>query len=215
MTQILSILLFLLSNLTAYIISISSLSNFIPQIIAAVSIIFIFLSLTKKQFSLHLISFIISLIIFYTNGLNSPFFFLVYFLLFTVAFQNPPTTTLSLSLILILLLSQSLDSPKSLIPLFSLLLITPLSWFIGKQFLDKNKIETDMSIDETNVLMWLSLKFKTGICQIIDTSAELLSTPLQPTQKDQLKYIKDSAKSLLNSSAKLKDEVDQQSDEEN
>jgi hypothetical protein len=50
--------------------------------------------------------------------------------------------------------------------------------------------------------MWLSLKFKTGICQIIDNCSELLSTPLQPTQKDQLKYIKDSAKSLLNSSEK-------------
>jgi hypothetical protein len=215
MTQILSILFFLLSSLTAYLISISSYSNFIPQIIALVSIIFIFISLFKKHFSLHLISFIISLTIFYTNGLTSPFFFLVYFLLFTVAFQNPPTTTLSLSLTLILLLSQSLDSPESLIPLLSLLLITPLSWFIGKQYLDKNKVDTDISIDETNVLMWLSLKFKTGICQIIDNCSELLSTPLQPTQKEKLKYIKDSAKSLLNSSEKLKDEVDSQSDDEN
>ena len=214
MTQLLSILIFLFSSLTAYLISVSSYSEFVPQIIAAVSIIFIFISLFKKHFSLHLIAFIISLIIFDNGGLNSPFFFLIYFLLFTVAFQNPPTTTLSLSLILILLLSQSLDSIQSLIPLFSLLFITPLSWFIGKQFLDKNKVETDMSIDETNVLMWLSLKFKTGICQIIDNCSELLSTPLQPTQKDQLKYIKDSAKSLLNSSEKLKDEVDQQSDEE-
>jgi len=215
MTQIFSILFFLLSSLTAYLISISPYSNFIPQIIALVSVIFIIFSLFKKHFSLHLISFIISLTIFYTNGLTSPFFFLIYFLLFTVAFQNPPSTTLSLSLTLIILLSQSLDSVQSLIPLFSLLLITPLSWFIGKQFLDKTKVDTDISIDETNVLMWLSLKFKTGISQIIDNCSELLSTPLQPTQKEQIKYIKDSAKSLLNSSEKLKNEVDKQSDEEN
>jgi len=215
MTQVFSILLFLVSSLTAYLISISSLSNFIPQIIALISLVFIFLSLFKKHFSLHLIAFIIALVVFYTDGLNSPFFFLVYFLLFTVAFQNPPTVTLSLSLGLIILLSQSLNSLQSLIPLGSLLLITPLSWFIGKQFLDKNKIETDISISETNVLMWLSLKFKTGICQIIDNCSELLSTPLQPTQKDKIKYIKDSAKSLLNSSEKLKTEVDQQSDDEN
>lgn len=215
MTQVFSILLFLVSSLTAYLISISSLSNFIPQIIALISLVFIFLSLFKKHFSLHLIAFIIALVVFYTDGLNSPFFFLVYFLLFTVAFQNPPTVTLSLSLGLIILLSQSLNSLQSLIPLGSLLLITPLSWFIGKQFLDKNKIETDISISETNVLMWLSLKFKTGICQIIDNCSELLSTPLQPTQKDKIKYIKDSAKSLLNSSEKLKDEVDHQSDDEN
>lgn len=214
MTQIFCILLFLFSSLTAYLISVSSFSGFIPQVIGLTSAIFIFISLFKKYFSLHLIAFIISLTIFYTQGLNSPFFFLVYFLLFTVSFQNPPTVTLSLSLILILLLSQSLDSIESLIPLFSLLFISPLSWFIGKQYLDKTKTESDMAISETNILMWLSLKFKTGISQIIDNCSELLSTPLQPTQKDQIKYIKASAKYLLNSSEKLKDEVDQQSDDE-
>ncbi len=215
MTQILSILILLCSSLTAYLLSISPFSNFIPQIIALSAIIFISLSFLKKYLSLHLIAFIISLIVFNSGSLNSDFFFLIYFLLFTISFQNPPTTTLSYSLGLILLLSQSLDSLNSLIPLSSLLFITPLSWFIGKQFLDKNKIETDISISETNVLLWLSLKFKTGICQIIDNCSEILSTPLQPSQKDQIKYIKDSAKSLLNSSEKLKNEVDQQSDDEN
>ncbi len=215
MTQILSILILLCSSLTAYLLSLSSFSNFIPQIIALSAIVFISLSFLKKYLSLHLIAFIISLIVFNSGSLNSDFFFLIYFLLFTISFQNPPTTTLSYSLGLILLLSQSLDSLNSLIPLSSLLFITPLSWFIGKQFLDKNKIETDISISETNVLLWLSLKFKTGICQIIDNCSEILSTPLQPSQKDQIKYIKDSAKSLLNSSEKLKNEVDQQSDDEN
>jgi hypothetical protein len=215
MTQILSILILLCSSLTAYLLSLSSFSNFIPQIIALSAIVFISLSFLKKYLSLHLIAFIISLIVFNSGSLNSDFFFLIYFLLFTISFQNPPTTTLSYSLGLILLLSQSLDSLNSLIPLSSLLFITPLSWFIGKQFLDKNKVETDISISETNILLWLSLKFKTGICQIIDNCSEILSTPLQPSQKDQIKYIKDSAKSLLNSSEKLKNEVDQQSDDEN
>jgi len=114
-----------------------------------------------------------------------------------------------------LLLSQFFDSTQSLIPLASLLFITPLAWFIGKQYLDKIKTDSDIEISETNILMWLSLKFKTGICQIIDNCAELLSTPLQPSQKEKLKYIKDSAKSLLNSSEKLKEEVDKQSDEKN
>jgi len=214
MTQILSILLFIFVSLTSYLISLSSFANFIPQVIALISIVFIFLSLYKKIISLHLIAFIISLIIFDSQGFNSPFFFLIYFLLFTIAFQNPPTTTLSYSLALTLLLSQSLDSPQSLIPLISLLFITPLAWFIGKQYLDKKKTDTDIEISETNILLWLSLKFKTGICAIIDNCSQLLSTPLQPTQKEKLKYIKDSAKSLLNSSEKLKDEVDKQSDEE-
>jgi hypothetical protein len=214
MTQIFNIILFLIVSLVAYLFSISPLSPFTPQFIALLSVVFLIISLFKKHLSLHLIAFIISLIIFDSNGLNSPFFFLIYFLLFTIAFQNPPTTTLTYSLGLILILSQSIDSTASLIPLLSLLFITPLAWFIGKQYLDKVKTESELSIDETNFFLWLSLKFKTGICQIIDTSSELLSTPLQPTQKEKLHYIKDSARSLLNSSVKLEKEIDSQSDDD-
>lgn len=212
MPQILNILIFTFIALTSFIFTNSGLEIYTPQLIALVSIIFIIL-LFKKHISLHLISALITLIIFSTGGLNSSFFFLIYFLLFTLAFQNPPTTTLSYSLVLILLLAQSLNSTQSLIPLSSLLFITPLAWFIGRQYLEKAKIENELVIDETNVLLWLSLKFKTGICQIIDTSAELLSTPLQPNQKEKLRYIKESAKSLLNSSNKLEKEIDDQSDE--
>lgn len=214
MAQILTVLIYTLLALTSFIFTNSDLAIYTPQLIALISIVFIIL-LFQKKISLHLISFIITLTVFFTGGLNSSFFFLIYFLLFTLAFQNPPSTTLSYSLVLILLLSQSLNSVQSLIPLSSLLLITPLSWFIGKQYLEKVKIESDLSVDETNFLMWLSLKFKTGICQIIETSSELLSTPLQPIQKEKIRYIKDSAKSLLNSSEKLKTEIDQQSDEDN
>ncbi len=214
MTQLLNIFILIFTSLTSFLFTNSSLNSYTPQVISLITILFIIL-LFKKHLSTHLISFIITLIVFSTNGLNSSFFFLIYFLLFTLAFQNPPTTTLSYSLVLILLLSQTLDSIQSLIPLGSLLLITPLSWFIGKQYLDKTKTENELIKDETDVLLWLSLKFKTGICQIIDNCSEVLSTPLQPNQKEKIKYIKDSAKSLLNSSEKLKDEIDKQSDENN
>lgn len=213
MTQIINIVIYLLVSLVAYLFSISPLSPYTPQFIALISVVFLLFSLFKKHYSLHLVAFVISLIVFDSNGLNSPFFFLIYFLLFTIAFQNPPTTTLTYSLGLILLLSQSLNSLSSLVPLISLIFITPLAWFIGKQYLDKTKTESQLSIDETNFLLWLSLKFKTGITQIIETSSEILSTPLQPTQKEKIRYIKDSAKSLLNSSQKLETEIDQQSDE--
>jgi len=212
MPQLLNILLLAFTALTSFLFTNSPLEIYTPQFIALVSIIFL-VFLFKKKLSIHLISFIICLTVFSSNGLNSPFFFLIYFLLFTLAFQNPPSTTLSFSLILILLLSQSLNSLQSLLPLSSLLLITPLSLFIGRQYLDKIKAENELSVDETDFLLWLSLKFKTGICQIIDSSSEILSTPLQPNQKEKIHYIKDSAKSLLNSSEKLKTEIDKQSDE--
>lgn len=211
MTRFLNIITFIFISIISYFFTNSFLDKFTPQLIALISIVFIIL-LFKKYISLHLISFIVTLIIFSSAGLNSPFFFLIYFLLFTIAFQNPPSTTLAYSLFLIILLSQSLDSVQSLVPLSSLLLITPLAYFIGKQHLEKNKLESDISHDETSILLWLTLKFKTGICQIIDSSSQLLSTPLQPNQKEHLQHIRKSAKYLLNSSQKLTKEIDDQTD---
>jgi len=213
MNRLLNISLLILIATISYIFTISSLDIYLPQLIALISIIFIFL-LFKKHLSLHLISFIITLLIFSTGGLNSPYFFLIYFLLFTIAFQNSPTITLSYSLSLIILLSQSLNSIQSIIPLASLLLITPLAYFIGKQHLEKNRLESDLLTDETNVLLWLTLKFKTAISQIIDDSSQLLSTPLQHQQKEQLRHLKKTAKNLLNSSQKLTQEIDDQSDDD-
>jgi len=213
MPQIISIILFFLISLFSFFFSVSNFLYFTPQLIALVSIVILILYFTKKTLSIHLIALLINIIIFATNGLNSPFFFLIYFLLFFIAFQNPATTTLSYSLFLVLILSQSLNSFVSVISLSSLLLVTPLAWFIGKQFLAKIKDDQIIAADETDVLLWHSLKLKTGLCQIIDTSSEIVSTPLSATQKEKINKIKSSAKSLLSSSEKLIQQIDQESDE--
>jgi signal transduction histidine kinase len=213
MPQITSIILFFIVSLFSYLFSISNFLYFAPQLIAIISITILILYFSKKIFSVHLIALLINIIIFTTNGLNSPFFFLIYFLLFVIAFQNPPTTTLSYSLFLILIISQSLNSFISIISLSSLLLITPLAWFIGRQFLEKTKDEKIIAEDETDILLWHSLKLKTGLCEIIDTSSELLSQPIIPSQKEKIHHIKDSAKSLLNSSENLTQKIGQEQDE--
>lgn len=200
-----------------YLISITSLAVFTPQLIALSSLpLLYFLIANPKSFNLSQprflisIALIINLLVFSTHGLNSPFFFLIYFLLFTLAFNHYPSTTLSYSLLLIICLSQSLNSATSLLPLFSLLFITPLVWFVGHQYLDNLKFQNQISFDQTEALLWLNLKFKTGILRIIDSSSQLLSNPaLNHTQKDQLHFIKDSAKSLLSSSKKLTQEIDE------
>ena len=95
-----------------------------------------------------------------------------------------------------------------------MLLVTPLAWFIGKEYLDKRKVENSLTQDETDIFLWFSLNFKTAIYQIIDSCSELLSQPqLLSSQKDKVKKIKDSAKSILKSSEKLTQEIDQESDE--
>lgn len=212
MPQIISIILFFLVSIFSFLFSISNYLYFAPQLIAITSVAILILYFTKKTFSLHLIALLINIIIFSTNGLNSPFFFLIYFFLFIVAFQNPSSSTLTYSLFLVLILSQSLNSFTSIITLSSLLLITPLAWFMGKQFSEKTKNEEIITDDETDVLLWHSLKLKTGLYQIIDSSSEILSTPLTPTQKEKIHKIKESAKSLLNSSEKLTASIDNESD---
>jgi len=213
MPQIISIILFFLVSIFSFLFSISSYLYFTPQLIAITSVAILILYFTKKTFSLHLIALLINLIIFSTNGLNSPFFFLLYFFLFIIAFQNPSSSTLTYSFFLVLILSQSLNSFTSVITLSSLLLITPLAWFIGRQVSEKTKNEKIITNDETNILLWHSLKLKTGLYQIIDSSSELLSAPLTPTQKNQLHKIKESAKSLLHSSEKLTQKIDNESDD--
>jgi hypothetical protein len=214
MSQIAVICLFSLSSILAYLFSISAASSFAPQFIALIAIVSI-IFIKQKKYLIFFISLLVNVIVFSTNGLSSPVFFLVYFLLFTVAFQNPPSTTLAVSLILVILLSQSLNSAYSLLPLLSLLLVTPLAYFIGHQYLETVYLEKHLSNNETDILLWLSLKFKTGVCQIIDTASLLLSQPqLTLTQKEQIRQIKNSAKNLLNSAKDLSREVDEETDDE-
>jgi hypothetical protein len=209
----LSTLLFLsLATLISFLFSLSSFTYFSPQVIALLALITTACLFKKIPFILP-VSALISLLVFITNGLNSPAFFLIYFLLFVIAFQHPPSITLSYSLLLIILLSQSLNSLNSLLPLLSLLLITPLAWFIGKQYLDNRKMADDLSIDETDTLFWHTLKFKTGITVIIDLVSQLLSTPLTTTQQEYGKKIQKSAKDLLKSSQKLVQKIDTQTDD--
>jgi len=207
----LNIIYYSLISVFAYLVSLSN--AYIPQAIALASIILLYISLRKKTLNLFLLAFIVTLLIFSTKGLGSPLFFLIYFLLFVIAFQNPPHVTLSYSLVLIILLSITLDN-NSILPLLSLLFITPIAWFVGHQYLEKQKTDFCIAADETAFMFWLTLKFKTGILKIIDSASILLSQPqLSPTQKDEIKFIKDSAKNLLNSSKKLTDEIEHSDDE--
>ena len=205
------IIYFLITTLLAFVLSFYNF--YIPQLIALAAIILILISIKTKVVNIYLLSFIINLIIFGTGGLNSPVFFLIFFLLFTIAFQNRPSVTLTCSLISIVFLASSLDL-NSILALLSLLLITPLAWFVGHQFLEKQKSDVCLSRDETIFLFWLKLKFKTGISKIIDSASILLSQPqLTPSQKEEVKFIRDSAKNLLNSSKKIADEIEHNADE--
>jgi hypothetical protein len=182
----------------SYLLSLT-VNYYLPQVIAILSIVTI-ISFWKKITPFYPISLIINLIVFSTHGLSSPFFFLIYFLLFVVAFRYKPNESLFLTLTIIIFLAQSLNSYISLIPLISLLFITPLVWLVSRQ-------SQTISLEETQFLLWLNLKFKTGASVILDLSSQLQSSPLNYSQKEQVKKIRSSIKNLLNSAEKLTKEI--------
>lgn len=187
-----------LTVVISYLLSLT-VSYYLPQVIAILSIVTI-ISFWKKITPFYPISLIVNLIVFSTHGLNSPFFFLTYFLLFVVAFRYKPNESLLLTLTIIICLAQSLNSYISLIPLISLLFITPLVWLVSRQ-------SQTISLEETDFLLWLNLKFKTGASVILDLSSQLQSSPLNYSQKEQVKKIRSSIKNLLNSADKLTKEI--------
>lgn len=213
MTRFSEIIWLLLTALISYIISLTPLATSTPQLIALVGIILTLAHRRWPQIIIYLLSFIGHLIVFVSGGLNSPLFFLIYFLLFTIAFRHRPSVTLALALGDLVFLSQTIISPTNLLPLVSILLIGPLAWLIGQQYLENLHLETTISADETDVFYWLNLKFKTGMLKILDTTSDLLSSPgLTHTQKEKVKFIKDSSRSLLNSAAKLSSDIDNMSE---
>jgi len=118
---------------------------------------------------------------------------------------------------------------KEILQLFSLILITPMAMFFGKQYLkllrdeekikileeEQNVIEEEIEREETNILLWASLELKKGLTEILDQTSHLLSDigHLTVRQKDRLLKISDASKKLLKSGQQLKEEIDKITDE--
>lgn len=104
---------------------------------------------------------IIVLMVSLTNGLSSPLFFFLYFILFLLAFMCESVTIwiflTSILLFFLPIVLQSVSS-DSLIKMGSLVLISPIAYFIGREFerrqLLNRKIEskTDEIIQEARLL---------------------------------------------------------------
>lgn len=176
-----------------------SIQPFIPQVIAFISLLIILSLIFSNRLILPLVFLILNLIVFSTGGINSFLFFLIYFLLFSLSLQNHPTTNLIYSLITIIFYSYSLNSLSSLIQLFSILLITPLTFLISQQQEQHEKTQANLSQDETDFLLWISLRLKSSLKQIISIS-------------DNPKIDK-IVRNILKDSEKLEKTIDQNTDE--
>lgn len=167
-----------------------------------------------------------------TGGLSSPLFFLIYFLMFGLALLFEPLITFSLAMAMVLffLLQPTKEEPLAqTLQLLSLLLVTPLAMYFGKQYLrvlkDQEKIkileeetqimEEEIEKEETDVLMWSSLELKKGLTDILDQTSDLLADVghLTLKQKEKLSKVRQTASNLLKTGEKLKEEIDKTTDE--
>lgn len=104
-----------------------------------------------------------------TGGLSSPFFFLIYFLLFSLALILEPivsiTTTSTLIIFFLLGLPQN-QSFKMLIPIVSLAFITPFAMFLGQEQIENQKTKNENQKQKEETYLFLSLLIKNHLKNI-------------------------------------------------
>ncbi len=106
-----------------------------------------------------------------TGGIYSPFFFLIYFLLFALSLLLQPVISITTTITLIIVFMVSLpenQSFKTLLPLFSLALLTPFALFMGQEYIKNEKLRMKNEELEEDALLFLSLVMKGHIKKIQD-----------------------------------------------
>jgi len=91
-------------------------------------------------------------------------------------------------------------------------LLIALFWF--KQLKNKQtKADQDLTAEEKDILLWLSLNFRHGITTIADLVSQSLEKPgLSFQQKEKLNQALKESKKLLKTGRILEEKIDQQTD---
>jgi hypothetical protein len=179
----------------------TNLANYDLQITAGLFIILYLAKrfvVSKNTYSRLIESVVFTLVIMgivnSTGGLTSPFFFLIYFLLFSLSLILEPiisiTTTVTLIIFFLLNMPSNQDF-KTLIPIISLAFITPFALFMGseqmkiRQLADKN----EKTKEETFLFLSLLLKnhlknIKEAIQNFVDDhQLEIIKKSVQRMEK--------------------------------
>jgi len=112
---------------------------------------------------------IITSIITTTGATQSPFFFLIYFLLFSLALLLEPiisiTATITFISFFLFILPEN-QSLKNLLPIFSLAFITPFALFLGQEYLENQKLKVKSQKSKEETFLFLSLILKNHLKNI-------------------------------------------------
>lgn len=156
-------LILLLSFSTVYVLQLETMSSYIVPLIGLLIVLYLIFSLRKgfaniftldgnSIWVIFIINTVILLVIFGTGNISSSLFFLLYFLLFGIAFVFEPVSVFIFVLgsILVFLPDALLnDTLGNFIRLGSLALISPIAFFFGKEYRRNDEEEKKLeSIEE-------------------------------------------------------------------
>jgi hypothetical protein len=185
-----------------------------------------FIYLNKTLFDVFFLSLITFLLVFSTGALNSPVFFLIYFLLFGVALLLEPVTAIYLAVIIsfFLFFTQKKDMLSELLQLSSLFLIAPLATIFGKQYIKLLQSESKIKIletegkilegeikrQETEVKSWTYQVLSKKLVDIQDGLKSVLKDPQTPDlEKEKIKKIFGDAYALFVSGKEMEKKIEE------
>lgn len=145
-------LIILASFLLAFLWHISIFSQYTIEAVGVILVVYILLSARNKKpkfisespFTIFALTTIVLLLIFETGGFNSSLFFLLYFIIFGVAFIFDPRLVFVFAAGAVIIFAQFVlqnDVVGNLIKLGSLLLVSPLAYFFGSQRRGEEKLD--------------------------------------------------------------------------
>ena len=217
--------LFLTIALTFIWVNQPILSRYTFQLIAALALIFFLFQFRSKNqpnspktltFDLLILIILTLLLVTETGGLTSPLMFLTYLLLFAIALIFHIQTTLNLTLALILyfvfLPSTDLTQFTTITEIIALLLITPLAIFTGHQYELALQEKQHLEHEETDTLLFLTLKLKKTLTKTLDTLSYVVPKISNYTNRHYLQTIYQDLHSLYQSSQELELDIDHETD---
>ncbi len=157
MKLFLQTLVLILSFAIVFVWENSPLSNYTVQILGFLVFLYLIISARKKgkdfltmgggPWGIFILNTIILLLIFSTGSISSSLFFLLYFLGFGIAFVfEPPAIFVFIVGAVLVFLPDALkgDTFGNFIKVGSLLLISPLAYFFGREYRKSDKQESDI-----------------------------------------------------------------------
>ena len=130
---------------------------------------FSFFSKKTRLFESVIFTFIIIEVITTTGGLNSPYFFLVHFLLFALTLLLEPFIPIIVTFTLMIFFTFTISGQATmtqLLPIFSLALMTPFALILGKEYEETKRLKKSLSSQQENTFLFLSLMLKNNLKEI-------------------------------------------------